>query len=47
MPREAEKSTSTFFLTAISKSSGDHESRNLNNAHSGVNAGGDGDLTIV
>jgi len=47
MPREAEKSTSTFFRTAISKSSGDHASRNLNNAHSGVNAGGEGALTTV
>jgi len=47
MPKDEEKSTSIFFRIAISKSSGAHPSRNLNKAHSGVKAGGDGGLTIV
>jgi len=47
MPKDAEKSTSTFLRIARSKSSGDHASRNLNSAHSGVNALGEAGLTIV
>jgi len=47
MPIAEDKSTSMFFRTAISKSSGVHSSKNLNNAHSGVNVGGDGGLMTV
>jgi len=47
MPIAEDKSTSMFLRTAISKSSGVHSSKNLNNAHSGVNDGGEGVLTTV
>jgi len=47
MLNDEEKSTSMFLRIAISKSSGDHASRNRNSAHSGVNAGGEGGLTTV
>jgi len=47
MPIAEDKSTSMFLRIAMSKSSGVHSPKNLNSAHSGVNAGGEGFLTTV